>query len=122
DEQRAVDALLPAVLADGLGGGEHVPLVERRLERRAAVARGAEGHTLPRIGGVGNLGGGGGDEGGDVRQDRGGGGLTGRGMCRHHPRGYRCTHVAVSAAIIRSSSAAMTSARIAEPPALISPS
>ena len=48
DEQRAVDALLPAVLADRLGDGEHVALVEAHVERAAAMAGSAEGHPLRR--------------------------------------------------------------------------
>ena len=46
EEQRAVDALLPAKIADRLGDRQHVPLVERIVERRAAVARSAEGDAL----------------------------------------------------------------------------
>src|SRR3712207_8363391 len=48
DEQRPVGALRRAVLADGLGGGDDVRLVERPVERRPAVPRGAEGDLLDR--------------------------------------------------------------------------
>src|SRR3546814_4108476 len=41
-EQRAVDALLLAVLADGLGDGQDVLLVEAAVERTAAMAGSAE--------------------------------------------------------------------------------
>jgi len=42
-EDRPVDAVLPAVEADRLGGGEDVGLVECGLEGRAAVTGSAEG-------------------------------------------------------------------------------
>src|SRR3546814_9668855 len=45
-EQRAVDALLLAVLADGLGDGQYVLLVEAAVERTAAMAGSAERHPL----------------------------------------------------------------------------
>ena len=48
EEQRPVDALLAAVLADRLADREHVRFVEAAFERRAAVARGAEGDALRR--------------------------------------------------------------------------
>ncbi len=51
-EQRAVDAFLAAVIADRLGGGEDMPLVEAALERGAAVPGGAERHLLRRVGRV----------------------------------------------------------------------
>src|SRR3546814_13742179 len=44
--QRAVDALLLAVLADGLGDGQDVLLVEAAVERTAAMAGRAERHPL----------------------------------------------------------------------------
>ena len=51
--QRAVDALGRPVLADRLGGGQDVVLVERGRERGPAMTGGAERHPLhgiPRIG------------------------------------------------------------------------
>ena len=48
DEQRAVVPLLGPVLADGLGGGQDVRLVEGGVEAGAAVAGGAEHHLLGR--------------------------------------------------------------------------
>ena len=48
EEQRPVDALPLPVLADRLGDRQHVPLVEAALERRAAMAGGAEGDALRR--------------------------------------------------------------------------
>ncbi len=48
-EQRAVDAFLAAVIADRLGGGEDVPLVEAALERGTAMPGGAERHLLRRV-------------------------------------------------------------------------
>jgi hypothetical protein len=48
EEQRAPDALLAAIVDDGLRGGHDVLLVEARRERRAAVAAGAERHALRR--------------------------------------------------------------------------
>ncbi|GCC46994.1 hypothetical protein chiPu_0031307, partial [Chiloscyllium punctatum] len=52
DEQRPGQALLAAVIADRLRGGEDVVLVERILQRRAAMARGAERNPLGGIAGV----------------------------------------------------------------------
>ncbi|CAM5332766.1 hypothetical protein SSTU70S_01077 [Stutzerimonas stutzeri] len=49
-EQRAVDAFLTTVIADRLGSGEDVPLVEAAIERGAAVPGGAERHLLRRVG------------------------------------------------------------------------
>ena len=79
DEQRAVEALLAPVLADRLRRGQDVRLVERRLQARPAVPRGAEGHLLvdvlrvglPRV--VRR------HEGGDVDEVRGLGELSGTG-------------------------------------------
>jgi hypothetical protein len=48
DEQRTVDVFRRAVFADGLRGGEDVPLVETALERTAAMPRGSERHALRR--------------------------------------------------------------------------
>ena len=49
DEERPVDAFAVAVLADRLRDGEDVRLGERAVERRAAVAAGAEADELLRI-------------------------------------------------------------------------
>ena len=38
EKQRAVDAVLPAVLADGLRDGKNVVLIERRVEGRPTMA------------------------------------------------------------------------------------
>ena len=54
EEQRSVVTLRGAVLADGLGGGQDVRLVERRVEARAAMAGGAERDLLARILGIGS--------------------------------------------------------------------
>ena len=51
-EQRSVVPLFLAVVADGLGGGHDVCLVERVVEAAAAVTGGAEHHPL---GGVGRV-------------------------------------------------------------------
>ncbi len=48
-EERAIEALRPAIGADGRRGGHDVRLVERRPQRGAAVARGPEGHPLARL-------------------------------------------------------------------------
>src|SRR5262249_13126957 len=53
DEQRPGDAVGGAVLDDGLGDGQNVSLVERAVERRAAVTRGAERHLLGGVVGIG---------------------------------------------------------------------
>src|SRR5690606_29719818 len=53
DEQRAADALGGPVLDDRLGGRRDVVLVEAVVERGAAMAGGAEGDGLVRIGGIG---------------------------------------------------------------------
>ena len=79
EEQRAVDALAGAVLADGLGRGEDVGLVERRREARATVTRGAEDDLL---GGIRRVRGDavvGGHEVGDVDEVGRLGGLAGAG-------------------------------------------
>jgi len=54
DEQRPRDALGGPVFDDRLGGGRDVGLVERRLERRAAVPGRAEGDLLVRVGRIGD--------------------------------------------------------------------
>ena len=54
DVQRAGHAGLLAVFGDGLGDGDDMGLVERGLQRRSAVAGGAEGDTLFRNVGVGD--------------------------------------------------------------------
>ena len=56
DEQRAGQAAGAAVIADRLRRGQDMVFVEGIPERRAAVARGAEGHALQRIGRVGLVG------------------------------------------------------------------
>ena len=56
EEQRPVDAVGRAPVVHRLRHGEDVPLVERRIERRAAMPRGAERHTLGRHAGVGSQG------------------------------------------------------------------
>jgi hypothetical protein len=55
DEQRAVDALRRAVVADRLRDRQHVALVERAVERVAAMARGAERHALRRLRRIGQV-------------------------------------------------------------------
>ena len=45
-EQRSIDAQALAAIADGLGDGQHMPLVERGVQRRAAVARRSEDDPL----------------------------------------------------------------------------
>ena len=70
EEQRAVNALSLAVAADGLADREHVPFVEGPLERRAAMPRRAEGDSLGRHQGVGDLSVIGRDQPGDVEQHR----------------------------------------------------
>ena len=52
DEQRPAGALRRAVLGDGLGGGQDVRFVERAVEARAAVPRGAEHHLLGHVVGI----------------------------------------------------------------------
>jgi hypothetical protein len=74
-EQGTADALGLAVLAHGLGDGQDVGLVEALLQRRAAVAAGAEGHQLGRVAGVGQVEIGL-EQGVDIDQVLGGGGLT----------------------------------------------
>src|SRR5579871_2749166 len=66
DEQRPIDAVLPAVLADCLRDGEDMRLVETCLGRGAPVPGSAEGHALRREGGVGPFGVIGGDQARDV--------------------------------------------------------
>ena len=55
-EQRAVDPLRPAVLADRLGDRQDVGLGEGAVERRAAMPAGAEGDALARVGRIGPIG------------------------------------------------------------------
>ncbi len=76
EEQRAVVPLLLAVVADRLGGREDVRLVERRTQRGAAMAAGAEGHLLVHVVGVGDARVVGRHQVGDVDQVPGLGGLT----------------------------------------------
>ena len=54
-EERTVGLLLSAVEANGLGDGQDVPLVERAIEGRATVTRGAKGNPLLRNLGIGAL-------------------------------------------------------------------
>jgi len=77
DEQRAVEALLRAVFADGLRGGQDVRLVEGRVEAGAPMAGGAEGDLLRGVGRIGLDGVVRGDERGHVHQVAGLGGLSG---------------------------------------------
>jgi hypothetical protein len=49
DVQRAADALAAAVIADRLGDRYDVPLVERAMQGRAAMAAGAETDSLRAI-------------------------------------------------------------------------
>ena len=53
-EQWTVVALCFAVVADRLGGRHNVSFVERVAQAAAAVSRRPEGHSLLRVGGVGN--------------------------------------------------------------------
>src|ERR1035441_9055474 len=46
DEQRAVDAVLLTVVANGLSDRKHMGFVEAQLERTAAMTGRAEGHSL----------------------------------------------------------------------------
>jgi hypothetical protein len=50
--ERAVDALAPAVVADGLGDGQDVGFGERAAQRRAPMPAGAEAHELVGIANV----------------------------------------------------------------------
>ena len=65
------------VLADRLGGGQDVVLVERRGQRRPAVPGRAERHPLGRLAGIGMHGVVGGDQLGHVDEVFGGSGLPG---------------------------------------------
>jgi hypothetical protein len=80
DEERAVVALGGAVLADRLGGGEDVRLVEGGVEGGPAVTGGAEGDLLRRLGRIGVDRVVGGDERGDVDQVVGRCGFSGAGV------------------------------------------
>jgi hypothetical protein len=51
--QRPADAMAGPVVADRLGGGQDVVLVERRGERRPAVPGGPERDALPDVAGIG---------------------------------------------------------------------
>ena len=81
DEERAVVALLAAVVADRLRRRGDVGVVERRPEAGPAVAAGAEGDLLVHVLGVRHPGVVGGDQVGDVDQVTGLGGLSGAGCC-----------------------------------------
>ena len=90
DEQRAVDAFLLAIQADGLGDRQHVVFVEAQFERSAAVARGAEGHALGRHRGVGTAGVVSGQQAGDIDQHAGRSRLACQRTERHaEPRNQR---------------------------------
>ena len=78
-EERAVDALLAAVLADGLGDGEDVGLGEGAVDGAAAMAAGAEGDALRRIVRVRRVAIGV-EQRGHVHQHGGGGRLAGQGV------------------------------------------
>ena len=54
DEQRPRDAVSGTVLDDGLGDRQNMGLVERSVERRAAVTRRAEHHLLSDVVGIGS--------------------------------------------------------------------
>ena len=56
DEARPVSACRVAVVADGLADRQNMGLVEAAREGRAAMARGAESHTLCRHRGIGDEG------------------------------------------------------------------
>jgi hypothetical protein len=56
EEERSRDARAGAVFRDRLADRENVRLVERALERRAAMPRRAEGNALAGLGGIGLLG------------------------------------------------------------------
>ena len=79
--QRPVDALGRPVLADRLGGGDDVVLVERRRQRGPAVPGGAERHPLGGLAGVGMHGVVGGDQLGHVHEILSGSGLPGARAC-----------------------------------------
>jgi hypothetical protein len=51
--QRPVNLLEFAVIANRLSDSQDVPLVERRVKRRSAVAGRAEDNPLPRIARIG---------------------------------------------------------------------
>ena len=85
DEERAVVALLRAVVADRLGRRGDVDLVEGRVERRAAVPARAEGDLLRDVVGVGLEVEVGRDQVGDVHQVLGAGGLSGSLVGGHGP-------------------------------------
>jgi hypothetical protein len=76
EKERAGDSRRGAVFGDRLGDGEDVRLVEAAGERAAAVAAGAEGDALRRIGGVGRVAVGG-EQRRDVGETAGGGRLAG---------------------------------------------
>ena len=77
EKERPVDAALFAVAADRLGDRQDVMLVERALERRAAMPRRAEGDALRRDRRVRDPGVVRGDELADVDERRGRNGLAG---------------------------------------------
>ena len=66
--ERAVNSERFALIADRLGDGEHMPFVERHIERRSAMPRGAKHHSLRGHARIGLLGVVGGDEPRDIDQ------------------------------------------------------
>ena len=68
DKQWPGDALVRAVIHDGLGSGQDVILVEGTVEAAATMPAGAEAHSLLRLGEVGLGRGVGLQQGGDVRE------------------------------------------------------
>ncbi len=91
EEERPVEALALAVVADGLGRGDDVVLVEGGVEAAAAVSRGPEGDLLVDVLGVRLAGVVGGDEVGDVDEVGGLGEVTGA-RAAHGP--HPCTGAA----------------------------
>jgi hypothetical protein len=83
EKQGAVDALLPAVLANGLADGKHVPFVERLVERGSTMSRSTEHDSLLGYRRRGDLGVVGSDEPGYVDQHGSLGGFSRR---RSFPR------------------------------------
>ncbi len=83
EKERAVDALAPAVATDGLADGGDMPFVERGVERRTPVPRGAERHPLGGHRGVRDSGVVGGDQPAHVEEHRRWRRMTGEGTDVH---------------------------------------
>jgi hypothetical protein len=83
EEQRPGDASPGTVFGDRLGDGEDVRFVEAAIQSAAAVAAGAEGDALRRIGEVGKVTVVGGEQRRDIGETGGRGRLAGERM-RHH--------------------------------------